>query len=212
MGGDRDQMGSLKLKLPDTELCVKFFALQTRQDIADLLEVTDYQLRYHLYISSPQHRYKSFQIPKKSGGTRHITAPASSLEIIQRKLNQILQAVYRPKSCNHGFVRQKNILTNVREHVRRRFVLNIDLEGFFPSINFGRVRGIFMSPPYNLNPRVATALAQICCFRNELPQGAPTSPVVSNMICAKMDDQLSTLEESTSIKFARCCMLGKNTD
>jgi len=50
-----------------------------------------------------------------------------------------------------------------------------------------------MSPPYKLNPRVATVLAQICCFNNELPQGAPTSPVVANMICAKMDDQLRAL-------------------
>ena len=186
-------MGSLKLTLPDAELSVRFFALQTRQDIADLLEVSDYQLRYHLYISNPQHRYKSFQIPKKSGGTRQITAPASSLKIIQRKLNQVLQAVYRPKSCNHGFVRQKNILTNAREHVGRRFVLNVALGDFFPSITFRRVRGMFKSPPYNLNPRVATILAQVCCFSDQLPQGAPTSPVVSNMICGKMDDQLRAL-------------------
>jgi RNA-directed DNA polymerase len=196
-------MGSLKLALPETELRVKFFALRTRQDIADLLEVSDYQLRYCLYISSPQRRYKSFQIPKKSGATRQITAPASSLKIIQRKLNQVLQAVYRPKSCTHGFVRQKNILTNAREHVRRRFVLNIDLEDFFASINFGRVRGMFMSPPYKLNPRVATVLAQICCFSNELPQGAPTSPVVSNMICAKMDDQLRAVARKYRCLYTR---------
>jgi RNA-directed DNA polymerase len=196
-------MGSRRLTLPDSELRVKFLALRTRQDIVSLLEVSDYQLRYHLYIPSPHQRYTSFQIPKKSGDTRQITAPVSPLKIIQRKLNHILQTVYRPKSCNHGFVRQKNILTNARAHVRRRFVLNIDLEDFFPSINFGRVRGMFMSPPYKLNSHVATVLAQICCFRNELPQGAPTSPVVSNMICAKMDDQLRALARKYRCLYTR---------
>jgi RNA-directed DNA polymerase len=196
-------MGSLQLTLPDSELRVKFYALRTRQDIAALVDISDYQLRYHLYIVSPQRRYKSFQIPKKSGTTRQITAPSSSLKIIQRKLNQVLQAVYRPKSCNHGFVRQKNILTNAREHVRRRVVLNIDLEDFFPSINFGRVRGMFISPPYKLNPSVATVLAQIYCFSNELPQGAPTSPIVSNMICAKIDDQLRALARKHRCLYTR---------
>jgi len=203
MGAGRGQMGSLKFTLPDAELRVRFFVVQTPQDIADLLEVSDYQLRYHLYISNSQHRYKSFQIPNRSGGTRQITAPASSLKIIQRKLNQILQATYRPKACNHGFVRQKNILTNAREHVRRRFVLNVDLEDFFPFITFRRVRGMFKSPPYNLNPRVATVLAQICCFSDQLPQGAPTSPVVSNMICGKMDDQLRALARKYKCLYTR---------
>jgi RNA-directed DNA polymerase len=196
-------MGSLKLTLPDAELCAKFLALQTRQDIANLLEISDHQLCYHLYISSPQDRYKKFEIPKRSGGTRQITAPSSSLKIIQRKLNQILQALYRPKSCTHGFVRQKNILTNAEEHVRKRFVLNIDLEDFFPSINFWRVRGMFMSSPYNRNSRVATVLAQICCFSNELPQGIPISPIVSNMICGKMDNQLRALARSYQCLYTR---------
>jgi RNA-directed DNA polymerase len=125
-------MASLRLTLPDPQLRSKSLDLQTREDIADLLEVTDYQLRYHLYISNPQKRYRNFQIPKRSGGTRQISTPISSLKIIQGKLNQVLQAVYRPKACNYGFVRQKSTLTNAREHVRRRFVLNIDLENFFP--------------------------------------------------------------------------------
>jgi RNA-directed DNA polymerase len=196
-------MASLRLTLPDPQLRSKFLALQTREDIADLLEVTDYQLRYHLYISNPQKRYRHFQIPMRSGGTRQISTPISSLKIIQRKLNQVLLAVYRPKACNHGFVRQKSILTNAREHVRRRFVLNIDLENFFPSMNFGRVRGMYMAPPYNLSASVATILAQICCFNNELPQGAPTSPVVSNMICAKMDDQLRDLARKHRCLYTR---------
>jgi RNA-directed DNA polymerase len=114
---------SIRLTLSNKKLNDKFFSLQTRSDIAELLEITDYQLLYHLYITNPSQRYKNFQIPKRSGDMRDICAPISSLKLIQQKLNQVLQAVYRPKACNRGFVRRKSILTNAREHIKRRFVL-----------------------------------------------------------------------------------------
>ncbi len=72
-------------------------------------------------------------------------------------------------------------------------MLNIDLADFFPSINFGRVRGLFIASPYNLPPDVATTLAQISCHNDELPQGAPTSPIISNMICHRLAGDLQTL-------------------
>lgn len=72
-------------------------------------------------------------------------------------------------------------------------MLNVDLQDFFPTINFGRVRGLFMAKPFGATPRVATILAQICCHDNSLPQGAPTSPVISNLICFRMDAQLLRL-------------------
>lgn len=82
-------------------------------------------------------------------------------------------------------------------------MLNLDLEDFFPSINFGRVRGMFMAIPYKRNATIATILAQICCFDNQLPQGAPTSPIVTNMICAKMDSQLVRLAEECKTDYTR---------
>ena len=72
----------------------------------------------------------------------------------------------------------------------------IDLENFFPSINFGRVRGLFMSEPFNVPQAGATILAQLCCHRGVLPQGAPTSPVISNIICSRLDRQLMKLAQS----------------
>jgi len=82
-------------------------------------------------------------------------------------------------------------------------VLNIDLSDFFPSINFGRVRGLFMHFPYNIPEGAATVLAQLCCHDNQLPQGAPTSPVVSNMICARLDSQLRLLAKENRCMFSR---------
>ena len=95
------------------------------------------------------------------------------------------------KSSSHGFVFGRSIATNSKRHVRKKFVLNLDLEDFCPTINFGRVRGLFMSFPFHFNAEVATLLAQICTFDNHLPQGAPTSPIISNFICSKLDSEMS---------------------
>lgn len=123
--------------------------------------------------------------------------------MLQHRMLNILNAVYRPKHCVHGFLEGRGILSNASRHVRRTYVLNIDLCDFFPSINFGRVRGLFMGKPYNLPERVSTCLAQLCCFDNHLPQGAPTSPVISNMICGKMDSDLQTLAKRWRCMYTR---------
>lgn len=196
-------MNSLRLTATDPDLRAGFFALKTRRDVADLLEVDYPRLVYHLYVFPKDQRYTNFTIPKKSGGVRTITAPVSSLKIVQRKLNQVLQAVYRPRHSVHGFTRDRSVLSNARQHCRQRYVFNLDLKDFFPSINFGRVRGLFMAKPYNLPAEAATALAQICCFENQLPQGAPTSPVLSNMVCSKMDGALQRLAKRYRCYYTR---------
>ncbi len=194
---------SLELTLSPEELRAAFYALETREDIAALLDIDDLRLRYHLYIADKSQRYTVFTIPKKSGGEREISAPISAIKIIQRKLNQVLQSVYQPKPSVHGFVHQRSIRTNAKVHSRRRYVLNIDLKDFFPTINFGRVRGMFMGNPYFCNQEVATVLTQICCFNNHLPQGAPTSPIVSNMICARLDAKLQQLAKKHKCTYSR---------
>jgi len=194
---------SLALEGSQSELREAFLKLSSPREIAQLLDIAYARLIYHIYKVDPSHRYTVFEIPKKDGSVRSIAAPATSLKIIQRKLNQILQAVYTPRASVHGFLPSKGVLTNAGVHKRQRHILNIDLKDFFPSINFGRVRGMFMAPPYSLPPEVATVLAQICCFNNSLPQGAPTSPVVSNMICARMDSQLLRLAQSRRCIYTR---------
>lgn len=185
------------------ELYEKFFQLKTRQDVANLLEVDLQVLKYHLYISSPSSRYRTFSIPKRSGGSRKISSPATALKIIQMKLNFIFKLVYPPKPSVHSFLPERNIRSNSEKHSNRRNVFNVDLKDFFPSINLGRVRGMFMAYPYKLDKDAATVLAQICCFNNELPQGAPTSPMISNMICARMDSELQMLAKKTQCFYTR---------
>ncbi|HYW19492.1 MAG TPA: reverse transcriptase domain-containing protein [Nodularia sp. (in: cyanobacteria)] len=193
----------LFLKQSPESLREKFYSLKEPIEIADFLEISYSRLIYHIYLVKCENRYKNFEISKKSGGIRQISTPITALKIIQSKLNQVLQAVYEIKPSVHGFVMGKNIVTNAQAHAKKRYVLNIDLKDFFPSINFGRVRGMFMATPYGLHPDVATVLAQICCHNNQLPQGAPTSPIITNMICAKMDSQLQRLAKDCKATYTR---------
>jgi RNA-directed DNA polymerase len=193
----------LELSKGGQELREQFLALKTPENLADLLEIEYITLIFYLYRVRPTNNYSSFRIPKKSGGFRTISAPHTPLKIIQRKLNTILQDVYKPNPAVHGFTKGRSIVTNAVAQRRQKYVLNIDLENFFPSINFGRVRGMFIAVPYNLPEKVATVLAQICCFSNALPQGAPTSPIISNMICAKLDGQLLKLAKGYRCIYTR---------
>jgi len=181
---------STKLTGSDESLKAAFEALKTIDDVARLLDVDVKVLRFFIY---KKQNYTTFQIRKRSGGERTISTPQSSLKLIQRKLNQVLHAVYKRREPVHGFVRSRSIRTNATKHLNRNHVLTMDLEDFFPSIHFGRVKGLFQSWPCNLPEPVALVLAQICCYEKKLPIGAPTSPMIANMICAKMDSELKTI-------------------
>lgn len=185
------------------ELRQDFLDLKSPKDVSNLLEVPYSSLTYHLYQVPDSSKYEQFHVRKKSGGLRIISAPVTALKIIQRKLSQVLYSVYAPKAPVHGFVPGRSIVTNAQLHTRQRHVFNIDIADFFDSIHFGRVRGIFIAPPYQLPANVATVLAQICCLSNKLPQGAPTSPVVSNMVCARLDSQLRLLAKEKHCVYTR---------
>ena len=192
---------STRLISSPQELATKFRQLKTRSDVAKLLDVSLKQLTYHLFVLKAP--YVTFKVKKASGGEREISSPATALKLIQRKLADVLNSVYTPRQAVHGFVPNRSVVSNAALHVGARFVLNIDLEDFFPSINFGRVRGMFMAEPYKVDPIVATVLAQICCFENVLPQGAPSSPVVSNMICGRLDSQLQKVAKRYNCLYSR---------
>lgn len=190
-------------KASDEELRQKFFLLENPRDIADLLEIEYSALIYNLFKKPEEKRYKEFEIRKRSGGIRHISVPNAYLQFVQRKLNHVLSLIYTVKGPVQAYVPQKSIVTNAQMHSGKRYVLNLDLRGFFPSITFRRVRGMFEAVPYNRNEAVSVILARICCHQNSLPQGASTSPVISNMICAKMDSQLRRLAVKNRCVYTR---------
>jgi RNA-directed DNA polymerase len=107
-------------------------------------------------------------------------------------------------ALSHGFVRKRSIITNAMMHLGKKNVLNIDLENFFDSFNFGRVRGFFIkNENFQLDPKIATMIAQIACYNNTLPQGSPCSPVITNLITHSLDIRLSQLAKKYKCTYTR---------
>jgi RNA-directed DNA polymerase len=151
--------------------------------------------------------YKEFTIKKKSGGERTIAAPVKPLKLIQSALNAILSAIYEPKSYVTGFVPHKSIVDNAKVHVNKNYVYNIDLVNFFPSIELHRIKAVLKLEPFSLNSvereKLAFLIARLCCKDGRLPQGSPTSPVLSNIVCQQLDRQLNGLAKSANCRFTR---------
>lgn len=190
----------LALKSTDDQIRARFATLSSTSDVAAILEVPTRTLTYHAYKNRP---YKTFQIAKRRGGVREISAPEKNLKILQMKLNHVLRLIYKNRAPVHGFSLGKSIVTNAASHTKRRYVLNVDLRDFFPSINFGRVRGMLMARPYSLGQGAATVIAQLCTYNGVLPQGAPTSPIITNMICGRLDSELKKLATQHRCRYTR---------
>jgi RNA-directed DNA polymerase len=190
-------------------------------DIANAMGISLSQLRFLAFsrrVSTVSH-YVRFQIPKKTGGVRAISAPLPRLKQAQQWiLDNILECIVLHHSA-HGFRRGRSIVTNAQPHVGALVVINLDLENFFPSISYRRVKGVFCSLGYS--EAVATILGLICTEpdvtqiemdgRNyyisqtarHLPQGAPSSPAITNLLCRRLDRRLQGLAESRGFIYTR---------
>ena len=185
---------------------------QSIHDVAFLLQFQAKAIAFILYKKPPEFKYSSFTIPKRSGGLRQINAPTEDLMLLQRRLADLLQACAAEVTADkkwddqlaHGFKKGRSIVSNASKHLKRRYVFNIDLQNFFGTINFGRVRGFFINDKnFALNPKVATILAQIACYQNALPQGSPCSPVISNLIGHVLDIHLCKLASAKGCTYSR---------
>ncbi len=188
-------------KKSDMEIVEAFYKLQTGQDVADMLEINFKSLRYFAY--GKNNKYMQFEIPKKKGGVRKISAPVKELKCLQKKMAYILEKVYEPKMSANGFIAGKSIKTNSINHVKQRNLLNIDLKDFFSQIHFGRIKGMLVNKPYQVGEEAARYIAQLACDKSILPQGAPSSPVITNMICKPLDNQLMSLAKKYNCIYSR---------
>ncbi|QIM72985.1 RNA-directed DNA polymerase [Bordetella trematum] len=189
--------------------------LKAAKDIYDISTLLNYKagkLSYILYVIDESDKYSSFEIPKKGGGTRTIKSPIPKLKRLQKNLSNLLQnCLDELRSENsyvdpmsHGFEKKRNIITNAEVHRAKRYIFNIDIKDFFGSINFGRVRGFFIKDNrFELDPKIATIIAQICCHENSLPQGSPCSPVISNIIGHILDVRLLSLAIKNGCSYTR---------
>lgn len=145
--------------------------------------------------------YQIFSIAKGNGKKRTISAPDRRLKIIQTKLTPLLGQLYLPRNPVHGFVPTRSVKTNAAAHGRRGFVINLDIQDFFPSITERRIRGLLRS--LDINIRVADIITHLCCVNGHLPQGAPTSPILSNMICFRLDTDILRIAKGARAIYTR---------
>ncbi|MGB1276964.1 MAG: reverse transcriptase family protein, partial [Nannocystaceae bacterium] len=165
------------------------------------------------------HHYRRFEVPKKTGGTRHISAPMPRLKAAQTWiLNQILKRVPVHEAA-HGFRHHRSIASNARPHVGADVVINMDLLEFFPTVTYPRVKGMFVALGYSES--VATVLTLLCTEPDveevdldgnhyfvavgprRLPQGSPASPAITNILCRGLDKRLQGLADSLGFKYTR---------
>lgn len=145
--------------------------------------------------------YRTFRIRKRSGGTREIRAPYPSLLEVQRWINEHILKTVKLPNCVTGFREKYSILDNARMHCGRDELVKIDLENFFPSINFRRIMFVFTNLGYPQN--VAYTLSKLCSLDDQLPQGAATSPTLSNIICGSMDRHFYKICRKHRLRYTR---------
>ena len=191
------------------------------KELAASMEVELAELRYLLYqrkVSKTNH-YHVFELPKKSGGTRRISAPKKRLKKLQRWLLNTTLSQISTGDQVHGFVRQRSIVTNAQPHLKKDIVINVDLKDFFPTINYGRVKGLFRGLGYS--EQVSTIFALIGTQADTeqvdmdgvryyvqkgtrfLPQGSPASPAISNLIAYRLDKKVQGLAAKLNFTYTR---------
>ncbi|HEX6624202.1 MAG TPA: reverse transcriptase family protein [Pyrinomonadaceae bacterium] len=182
--------------------------LGTAAEIAAALGVTVGELRFLAFDrkTSTVSHYVRFRIPKKTGGVRQISAPMPRLKAAQHwVLHNILEKI-ETHDCAHGFRAGRSIVTNARPHVGAEAVVNLDLQDFFPTVSYRRVKGLFRA--FGYSAAAATIFGLLCTEptteevvldgrtyfvatgARHLPQGAPTSPAITNILCRRFDRRL----------------------
>jgi hypothetical protein len=196
--------------------------------LAEFLEIEYKKLRflvYHRDVVSVDH-YHRYSIPKKKGGERNIAAPKSVLKNAQRKILDGILSKVPVSDYAHGFLQGKSVLSGAKAHMADKpygentgLLINMDLEDFFPTITFERVRGMFKA--FGYSGYISSLLAMMCTYCERiaievkgeikyvktsdriLPQGSPASPMITNIICVKLDKRLSGLASKYNCIYTR---------
>ena len=184
---------------------------------------TIHHINYYCNPNNTFHRYLQFHIKKKSGGTRVITAPRNrSFMMLLQAVNEILKAMYTPSDYAMGFTEGRSVVSNAAVHKGQNYVFNIDLKDFFPSVEQFRVWKRLQLKPFNFPKQIAGIVAGLCSMRQArdvidetkehendkkykyvLPQGSPTSPIITNMVCDTLDRRLAGLARRFGLHYSR---------
>jgi RNA-directed DNA polymerase len=152
-------------------------------------------------LSATRPAYTEFTIPKRSGGTRRILAPSPDLKALQRQILRRLLDRLKVHSAATGFQKGHSIVTNAVFHAGRAVVVHMDIRDFFASTRAKRVTTYFKKIGWNRE--AANLLATLCCHDGGLPQGAPTSPRLSNLVNYRLDTRLTGVAATVGALYSR---------
>ena len=196
-------------------------AWETANELAAAMNIPLATLRwmtFHREVDTGTH-YHSWKVPKRSGGERTITAPLPQLKELQRWALRNYFEKLPVHAAAHGFLPARSVLTNALVHANADCVVKLDVKDFFPTVTWKRVKGLLRKA--GVAEQVATLLALLCTeaprqlveFRNQtlhvatgpraLPQGAPTSPAITNALCLRLDQRLSALASDLGFQYTR---------
>ncbi|WP_293143928.1 MULTISPECIES: reverse transcriptase domain-containing protein [unclassified Microcoleus] len=191
----------------------------SHEAIAQAMEISVKGLRF-LAFSRKKYHYIRFQIPKKTGENRKISAPTHLLKKTQKWILENILEKIQLHDAAHGFRLKHSIVTNAEHHVGKEVIINIDLKDFFPSISYIRVKGLFKS--FGYSETASTIFGLICTepkikevelngktelllswTKRYLPQGAPTSPAITNILCRRLDRRLYSMAKQYGFDYTR---------
>lgn len=189
-------------------MCRSFKDVSSLEDLSIYIGVRKELINYVVYVKGVDSFYKEFAIPKKSGGNRIISSPGGSLKKLQKKLQKRLSEEYNDKYGNfnvsQAFIKEKNIMSNAKIHRSKKFILNLDIEDFFDEFNFGRIYGYLKkSNDFKMNEQLSVILSKIFTYKNKLPQGSPSSPILTNFIFRITDFKILKLAKKYRLDYTR---------
>lgn len=171
-------------------------------DISHFCLLVGYSPAYVLGAANRSEKYyRYYNIPKKSGGEREIAEPLPSLKEIQYWILENILNKVPVHPAAKAFKKRSSIIDNARFHRKQDYVLTVDIENFFPSISPNRIYSVFHNIGYSI--QISSVLTDLCCLKEALPQGAPTSPVLSNLVCRSLDQRLLAFAKNNSLRYSR---------
>ncbi|HAV5945633.1 TPA: RNA-directed DNA polymerase [Acinetobacter baumannii] len=181
---------------------LKNIGLPVIKNIDDLAHFTRLSSTKLNYLSnSSKFLYKVYALPKKGSGIRIIAQPSRELKAVQAWILRNILDRLSSSDCSKGFEIGSSILDNAKPHIGSNYILNIDLKNFFPSISANKVYSVFSSLGYE--KKVCILLTNFCVYNGFLPQGAPTSPKLANLICSKLDSRIQGYTGPRGLTYTR---------
>ena len=196
--------------------------IKTDRELAEFLGIEYKKLRFLAYHRDvvETDNYFRYKIPKRSGGIRQIAAPKSTLKRSQRVILDKILSLILASNYAHGFLIGKSVVTGANAHPKQpALVINMDMENFFPTITFERIRGMIHS--FGYSGHISSLIAMLCSYceripievkgkikyvattRRILPQGSPASPMITNIICRRLDKRLNGLAQKFGFNYTR---------